>query len=238
MAVNCGMVRHKFKIAFLASYRYPSSAKKKKWCTPLDPWEKLKQNYMLNYFAGSCRTIRCLLQIRFIYHGVRDINDNLAKYANFRKSWPFWWHLGSGDPILTWAKHDSNGFERTLDELSKTFFYSLRCLGAELVHRGFWRPRTKPSLLEPARNKVNPRRHREGLMQLPNDFFRNIFFAYRSNVTNFYIAYRPSFLRPPENFNTLTPWHLTYDVNWGSCQAENAFRGTFQPVTCEHRRFC
>ena len=42
----------------------------------------------------------------------------------------------------------------------------------------------------------------------------------------------------PENFKTLTPCHLTHGIKLGSCQAENAIRGTFQPVTCKHRRFC
>ena len=47
-------------------------------------------------------------------------------------------------------------------------------------------------------------------MQPPLRFFWNIFFVNRSIVTIFSIAFRPSFLRPPENFKTLTP--LTFDL--------------------------
>ena len=50
-----------------------------------------------------------------------------------------------------------------------------------------------------------------GLMQPPPlRFFWNIFFVNLSIVTNFSIAFRPSFLRPPENFKTLTP--LKFDL--------------------------
>ena len=63
----------------------------------------------------------------------------------------------------------------------------------------------------------NPRRHRGGgLMQPPLRFFWNIFFVNRSIVTIFSIAFRPSFLRPPENFKTLIPLKFyLWRHNWG-----------------------
>ena len=45
----------------------------------------------------------------------------------------------------------------------------------------------------------------------PSGFSAIFFLVYPSNVTNFSIAYRPSFLRPTENSNTLTP--LIFDLN-------------------------
>ena len=50
----------------------------------------------------------------------------------------------------------------------------------------------------------------------PLRFFWNIFFVNCSIVTICSIAFRPSFLRPPENLKTLTP--LTFHLwrhNWG-----------------------
>ena len=48
-------------------------------------------------------------------------------------------------------------------------------------------------------------------MQPPSlRLFWNIFFVNRSIVTIFSIPFRPSFLRPPENFKTLTP--LKFDL--------------------------
>ena len=59
--------------------------------------------------------------------------------------------------ILTLAKNYENVLERTSDELSNAFFFFRYDVWerAVLVGCGFWSPpRTKPSLLEPARNRV------------------------------------------------------------------------------------
>ena len=52
------------------------------------------------------------------YHSFWDINDCLAKYANFRKIWPF---VTSGYPNLAKAKNNLNSFEGSLNELSNAF---------------------------------------------------------------------------------------------------------------------
>ena len=51
-----------------------------------------------------------------------------------------------------------NSYERTLDELSNTFFRLSLRLGAELVQGRVLKPRTIPSLLAPARNRVKRNR--------------------------------------------------------------------------------
>ena len=69
---------------------------------------------------------------------------------NWRKC-DVWWPLVTS--ILAWEKYDPNCFERTLYELSNIFF---------VFRYNVWSPRSRtiPSLLEPARNRINPRRHR------------------------------------------------------------------------------
>ena len=74
------------------------------------------------------------------YHGFRYVYDCLSKYAKLKK---VWWPLVT--LILICKKYDPNSFERTLYELSNIFSFFATMYEA---------PRTIPSLLEPARNRV------------------------------------------------------------------------------------
>ena len=107
-------------------------------------------------YLGSSRAIWCFCR-SVISIMVSEILTIIWRYTRILGKFDLWWPLVTS--ILTLKKMTQIVSKEVWTSYRTLFFFfSLPCLRARLVGWGFWSPpRTKPSHLEPARNRVNPR---------------------------------------------------------------------------------